>query len=70
MVLQIVLIIILDELELIHDTPPIEKLLSVTILIKSVVNNKKNCCYNIFLEKGSHKDKVNTEYFEMSYCIL
>ena len=24
----------------------------------------------IFLEKGSHKDKVNTEYFEMSYCIL
>ena len=70
MVLQIVLIIILDELELIHDTPPIEKLLSVKILIKSVVNNKKNYCYNIFLEKGSHKDKVNTEYFEMSYCIL
>ena len=70
MVLQIVLIIILDELELIHDTPPIEKLLSVTILIKSVVNNKKNYCYNIFLEKGLHKDKVNTEYFEMSYCIL
>ena len=70
MVLQIVLIIILDELELIHDTPPTEKLLSVTILIKSVVNNKKNYCYNIFLEKGSHKDKVNTEYFEMSYCIL
>ena len=70
MVLQTVLIIILEELELIHDTTPIEKLLSVIILIKSVVNNKKNYCYNIFLEKGSHIDKVNTEYFEMSYCIL
>ena len=70
MVLQIILIIILEELELLHDTPPIEKILSVIILIKSVVNDKKNYCYNKFLEKGSHKDKVNTEYFEMSYCIL
>ena len=64
------LIIIFEELELIHDTPPIEKLLSFIILIKSVVNDKKNYRYNIFLEKGAHKDKVNTEYFGMSYCIL
>ena len=33
------------------------------ILIKSVVTeNKKNYYYNIFLEKGSHKDKLNTKY--------
>ena len=32
------------------------------ILIKSVVNKKKNeCYYNIFLEKGSNKNESNTE---------
>ena len=32
--------------------------------IKSVVNKNKNeDYYNIFLEKGSYKDKSNTEYF-------
>ena len=25
--------------------------------------NKNECYYNIFLEKGSYKDKSNTEYF-------
>ena len=31
--------------------------------IKSVVNKNKNkYCYNIFLEKGSYKDKANTAY--------
>ena len=34
------------------------------ILIKSIVNeNKNNCYYNIFLEKGTCKDKSNTRYF-------
>ena len=45
---------------------PNEKILTfhVIILIKSVVNeNKNNCYYNIFLEKGSYKDKSNTKYF-------
>ena len=37
---------------------------SVIILIKSVVNKNKNeYCYNIFLEKGSNKDKSDTRYF-------
>ena len=43
---------------------PIEKtltFLNVILLIKSVVNkNKNNYFYNIFLEKGSYKDKSNT----------
>ena len=31
--------------------------------IKSVINKNKNkYCYNIFLEKGSYKDKANTAY--------
>ena len=35
---------------------------NVIILIKSVFNKyKNNYCYNIFLEKGSNKDKANTE---------
>ena len=46
---------------------PIEKVLTfhnVITLIKSVVNkNKSNYYYNIFLEKGSYKDKSNTQYF-------
>ena len=34
------------------------------MLIKLVVNKNKNeYYYNIFLEKGSHKDKFNKEYF-------
>ena len=33
------------------------------IIIKSVVNkHKNNYYYNIFLEKGSYKDKTNAEY--------
>ena len=38
---------------------------NVITLIKSGVNkNKNNYYYNIFLEKGSHKNKSNTEYFK------
>ena len=37
---------------------------NVIILIKSVGNkNKNDYYYNIFLEKGSYKDKFNTKYF-------
>ena len=46
---------------------PIEKTLTfhnVIVLIKSVVNKKKNeYCYNIFLEKDPYKDKFNRECF-------
>ena len=46
---------------------PIEKILTfhnVISLIKSVVNKNKNeYYYNIFLEKGSNKDKSNRRYF-------
>ena len=46
---------------------PIEKILifhNVIIFIKSVVDkNKNNYYYDIFLGKGSYKDKSNTEYF-------
>ena len=46
---------------------PIEKILTfhnVIILIKSVVNKNRNeYYYNIFLEKGSYKDKSNTQHF-------
>ena len=49
---------------------PTEKILNfhnVIIPIKSVVNkNKNHYYYNIFLEKGSYKDKPNTEYFKMN----
>ena len=45
----------------------IEKILTfhnIIILIKSVVNENKNKYYhNIFLEKGSCKDKSNTQHF-------
>ena len=51
-----------------YDYLPIEKILtfhSVIILFKSVVNkNKNNYYYNVFLKKGSYKDKSNTEYFK------
>ena len=49
------------------DSLPIEKILTfynVIIFTKSVVNKNKNeYYYNIFLGKGSCKDKFNTEYF-------
>ena len=55
MVLQIVLIMILEKPE------SILKILTfhnVMVLIKSFVNKNKNkYYYNIFLEKGSYKDK-------------
>ena len=36
----------------------------VIILINSVSNKNKNCyCYIKCLEKGSYKDKSNTEFF-------
>ena len=50
-----------------YDSLPIEKMLTfhdVIILIKLVFNkNKDEYYYNIFVEKGSYKDKSNTEYF-------
>ena len=45
---------------------PTQKILTFhnVILIKSVVNKNKNeYYYNIFLEKGSYKDKSDTQYF-------
>ena len=39
--------------------------------MQSVINKSKNeYYYNMFLEKGSYKDKSNTEYFQMNVCIL
>ena len=52
---------------------PIEKIVTfhdVIILIKSVFNEIKNHCHNIFLEKGSRKDKSHTQYFQMNFGIL
>ena len=50
-----------------YNSLSIEKILTfhnVTILIKSVVSKNKNrYCYNIFLEKGSYKDKSYTQQF-------
>ena len=50
-----------------YDSLPIQKTLTfhnTIILIKSVVNkNKNNYYYSVILEKGSYKDKSNTEYF-------
>ena len=44
---------------------------NVIILIKSVVDNNENSYFdNTFLEKGSDKDKSDTQYFEMTVCIL
>ena len=46
---------------------PIEKMLTfhnIIIIIKPVVNkNKNNYFCDIFLEKGYHIDKSNTQYF-------
>ena len=44
---------------------PIEKRLTfhVIILIKSVVYNKLHYYYKIFLKQGSHKGKLNMQYF-------
>ena len=48
-----------------YSSLPTEKILTlhnVTILVKSVVNkDKNNYYYNIFLEKGLYKDKVDTQ---------
>ena len=69
-VLQVVLIIILEKLELIHIIIYQLNLFytdfhNAIILIMSVVNKNKNVyCYNIFLEKGSYKDKCNKRYFK------
>ena len=55
MVLQIVLIMILEKPESILK---IFTFHNVMVLIKPVVNKNKNkYYYNIFLEKGSYKDK-------------
>ena len=67
-VLQILLIIILEKPELIYTILYLSKkyftLDNVIILVKSVVNkNKNNHYHNIFLEKGSSKDKSDTQYF-------
>ena len=63
-VLQIALIINLEESESIQMIIYLLKKYNVIILIKSVVNENKNTYYyNIFLEKGLHKDKSNTESF-------
>ena len=50
-----------------NNSLPIEEILTfhnVILLIKSVANENKNkYYYNIFSEKGSYKDKSNTQYF-------
>ena len=38
---------------------------NVVMFIMSVVNEQKINYYNIFLGKGSYKDKSNTEHFQM-----
>ena len=56
-----------------NNSLPIEKILTfhnVLILIKLVVNESKNNCYNMFLEKGLYKDKSNIRYFQMNICLL
>ena len=41
------------------------------ILIKSVVKkNENNYYWNIFLEKGLHEGKSNTQKFWMNVCVL
>ena len=65
---------ILKEPELIHNSLPIEKILTfhnfITLMESSVNKNENHFYYNIFLEKGSYKDKSNTQYFEMNFCVL
>ena len=49
---------------LIHDFATILTFHNVIMLIELVVNKyENNYCYNMFLEKGSYKQKPNTEYF-------
>ena len=44
---------------------------NVVIFIMSVVNKNENeYYYNITLEKGSYKDKSNTQYFWVNSCML
>ena len=50
-----------------YNSLPIEKILTFhnfIILIKSVFNMNKNYYYNIFLEKGSYKDKLIHDIFK------
>ena len=42
----------------------------VIILIMSVISEKSTNYYNTYVQKGSYKDKRNTEYFQMNVCIL
>ena len=53
---------------------PVKKILTfhnVIILINSAGNkNENNYYYNIFLEKGSYKNKANKQYFQMNVCTL
>ena len=64
--------IILQELDLIHlILHLLKKFHNVIVLIKSVVKkNESEYCYDIFLRKGSCKDKHNAEYFHMNVCVL
>ena len=63
-VLQIALIINLEESESIQMIIYLLKKYNVIILIKLVGDkNEDKYYYNIFLEKGLHKDKSNTESF-------
>ena len=50
-----------------YNSLPIEKILTFHNVIIPVilVKNKNNYCYNIFLEKGLHKDKFDTRYFKI-----
>ena len=55
------------------DSLPTEKILTFHVLIpiKQVVHKNKNSYYyNIFLDKGLYKDKFETRYFLMNFCIL
>ena len=48
-----------------YNSSPIKKIFiihNVIILIKSAVNKYDNYHYNIFLGKGTYKDKSNTEH--------
>ena len=60
-VLQVILIAILQESKLIHISEKILTLHDIIILIKSVANEQKVNYHNIFSERGSYKDKSNTE---------
>ena len=57
-----------------NNSLPTEKILTfhyALILVKPVVNKKKNnCYYNTFLKKGFYKDKSDTRYFLLNVCML